>query len=619
MDQFLDRHGDTPEAAAIQRRWREAVSPRQRLLCLDQAIPLQERRLWESTPEPAALAIYQGLFRQREALLRELPGGDRRHEFVVVIPVADRPRHLRKCLDSLFDQCLLYQYGGHDGHRFNKVSVLIADDSRLDESIAEHRRLAERFSDRGLLTRYFGRDEQVRTLRRIPGDTRAAISRIIPAVEDGDMAHKGASITRNITCLKLAELSRELENPLFYFIDSDQEFKVSTDTVKNSGGLHSINYFHELDRIFTQTDACILTGKVVGDPPVSPAVMAGTFLNDAIAFFGHLSRQEPAGPCRYHADGAHRDDGAAYHDMAELFGFAPSDEPFAFQCGLEGPHAHIDTFNRFAELCGHFFDGGHPTRRTRFHYHGPLQATAAARTVYTGNYVIRPEGLRYFLPFAPLKLRMAGPVLGRLIQARIGDRFVSANLPMLHGRTVEETGRSEFRAGVRRENNRIDLSHEYERQYFGDVMLFSIARLTLDGFPGTPLSRKRIEEAVLETERELQGKYLANRRQTETKLRSLAALFRDTAQWWNHHPDARAGRERMESFIVNMRDNFGENSTGQRLIHDRDHVKARLHDIIEAIRHYPSDRKAWEALLEIRPDTHGATQKARQTPAPTGP
>ena len=44
-----------------------------------------------------------------------------------------------------------------------------------------------------------------------------------------------------------------------------------------------------MDGIFNQGKAQVLTGKVVGDPPVSPAVMAGTLLDDVLGFLGELS------------------------------------------------------------------------------------------------------------------------------------------------------------------------------------------------------------------------------------------------------------------------------------------------------------------------------------------
>lgn len=106
-----------------------------------------------------------------------------------------------------------------------------------------------------------------------------------------------------------------------------------------------------------------------------------------------------------------------------------------------------------------------------------------ARTVYTGNYVFRASALNWFIPFAPLRLRMSGPTLGRLMKAGLGKRFVSANLPMLHTRTLDATGEAEFRPGVVTQANAIDLVDEFERQFFGDVMLFTVERLASLGFP----------------------------------------------------------------------------------------------------------------------------------------
>ena len=65
--------------------------------------------------------------------------------------------------------------------------------------------------------------------------------------------------------------------------------------------------------------------------------------------------------------------------------------------------------------------------------------------------LLTPATLRSFIPFAGLQLRIAGPVLGRLVQAGSGPAFASANLPLLHKRTEEQTGQSEFRPGIDRE------------------------------------------------------------------------------------------------------------------------------------------------------------------------
>ena len=83
---------------------------------------------------------------------------------------------------------------------------------------------------------------------------------------------------------------------------------------------------------------------------------------------------------------------------------------------------------------------------------------------------------------------MSGPTLGRLVKAELGPRFVSANLPMLHKRTVESGGQSEFRPGIETAREVIDMSGEFERQFYGDVMLFTIERLAE--------SRRSLDEAA---------------------------------------------------------------------------------------------------------------------------
>ncbi len=69
---------------------------------------------------------------------------------------------------------------------------------------------------------------------------------------------------------------------------------------------------------------------------------------------------------------------------------------------------------------------------------------------------------------------MAGLVFGRIIKAKLAAGFVSANLLMLHKRRVDDLGQSEYRSGVEHESEKVGLSDEFERQFYGDVMLFSM-------------------------------------------------------------------------------------------------------------------------------------------------
>ena len=413
-----------------------------------------------------------------------------------------------------------------------------------------------------------------------------------------DFSHKGAAVTRNIAYLRLDEIYRDTdEKVIFYFIDSDQEFKVKVATANGQRDIYAINYFYHLNEIFNRGQADILTGKVVGDPPVSPAVMAGNFQNDVIDFLQQIANDDAASSCHFHGETKISDD-AAYHDMADLFGFEKSAEPYQYYCTLKNKHNHLDCFNDFASKLNHFFDGEHPTRVTYFDYNGSLSDTIAARTIYTGNYAFKPECLKYFISFATLKLRMAGPVLGRIIKAELGDRFVSANLPMLHKRTTDETGESEFRPGVNREQEKVDLSDEFERQFFGDVMLFTIEQLSQAGYPETTPDQNSIESVLIETEQSLHKNYQSKHQQIMGKLEILKSVFNNEDCWWNNTADTIQARELIQHFINNIDHNFGASSQGHVLINSESNQKKRHDEILQAILSYKKDRATWEALLK---------------------
>jgi hypothetical protein len=102
----------------------------------------------------------------------------------------------------------------------------------------------------------------------------------------------------------------------------------------------------------------------------------------------------------------------------------------------------------FAQRLNAFFFGEHLTRRTWFAYGSGFTQLAPARTIYPGNYIVNYSGLKYVIPFGHLRLRMSGPTMGRLLQAALGARFATSNLPLLHRRTLESTHSAEFRPGV---------------------------------------------------------------------------------------------------------------------------------------------------------------------------
>jgi len=571
------------------------------------AIAEIERELWDGGLNEDVLDTYQGAFRRLERLLDQ-QAQDMRHRFVIVIPVADRPQQLRDCLASLLELCQAYGYGGQRDGVYRKVAVVIADDSSDPDSIARHRELAREFTALGIATRHFAPDEQFALIDELGEPVRSGLSRVLGRRQrgsDGSFGHKGQAVMRNIAYLKLAAETAEGERVLFYSIDSDQEFKVKVSTPDGDREACAVNFLHWLNEIFSRTEATVLTGKVVGDPPVSPAVMAGNFLEDVIGFLQQMAASGGHATCQHHHADIHRQGEAAYHDMADLFGFRPASEAYRFLCPLEGEHGDADCFDHFASRLGSFFFGEHPTRVSYYQHASIARTVMPARTVYAGNYVFRPEALKYFIPFAALRLRMSGPTLGRLIKSEIDGRFVSANLPMLHKRTVGGSGQSEFRPGVRakgegRDGETIELCGEAERQFFGDVMLFTIERLTALDYPRQALPNETLAATLAAVHDEMLAKYEAKRSDILAKLDRLRGVLHDPANWWNHAADHAAAVAKFAAFAANIDRNFGADSSCYERIESPQNWEKWRGELLEALVAYPDDARIWAEVVTGR-------------------
>ena len=370
--ELLEQLSGQPEGNRIERTLAkvdntETVSAERLLESYQAVADIVEQALWRMGCPEHLLALYQRLYREMESRLMGA-GPDPRHCFTIVIPVADRPLHLQHCLDSLLNLCRSFVYGGVTTQGYAKVTAWIADDSREPTNIRRHQELADEFSRQGLVTHYFGQAEQLRQLERLTPSQRLTLRPMLGEHDPRAFYHKGASITRNLVYLKLAEQVRADRRQLFWFMDSDQEFCINTPGREQP--VYAINYLQRLSQIFTDTDTQVLTGKVVGDPPVSPAVMAGNFLADVLAFLTEIADLAPSSPCTFHARCDAASDGAAYHDMAELFGFKPA-AAADYACSLAGSHDHAHCFADFADKLNRFFDGEHPTRQSHYvHHHG---------------------------------------------------------------------------------------------------------------------------------------------------------------------------------------------------------------------------------------------------------
>ncbi|MDP1928452.1 MAG: hypothetical protein Q8K62_08075 [Thiobacillus sp.] len=568
-----------------------------RLASLDEQIAAQhaviarfDTALWENGFNAALLPSYQSAWRGLEALLAKRD--DPRHHFVLVIPVADSPAQLQRCLDSLLELCRVFAYGGMKDGYFSKISVLLADDTQAPACIAANQALVGEFTAKGLAIEYFGLSEQLALLDTLPD---LDLSHIIGNAPREAFGRKGQAMMRNIAYLHLAQRQQSDEPLLIYTLDADQQFKVKVDTAEGDGDVCAVNFFAQLDAIFSTTDADVLTGKVVGDPPVSPAVMAATFLDDVAGFLHEMAASDPAQPYYQNAANTSEAD-AAYHDMAGLFGFENPAAAYRYRCVLAGTPSNADCLGDFAQRLKRFFHGEHPTRITWYRHQPALESVQPARTVYTGNYVFRPRALSGFIPFAPLRLRMSGPTLGRLMKAELGSRFISANLPMLHTRTLEATGAAEFRPGVVTEADCIDLTDEFERQFFGDVMLFTVERLAALGFPQQTLSSEILAAALDAVHTDMAMKYRTRHSEIVNRLAALTRLLDEPTHWWNLPEHANA-LSHFHVFLDNMQRNFGADSAGHARIAAEAHWQAWRQRQLTALTRFHADRRVWNQAL----------------------
>lgn len=582
----------------------------------EKALLALETYMSEAGFRPGLLTLHKDIFRELENLLA-LQNTDERHSFLVVIPVADRPVMLKNCLESILRQCADFGYGGKTVDNitgtqvYARISALIIDDSKDRANINAHEAMAGDITRAGLRTYYIGLAEQSGVAGEIPESLRKDLKHIIGDCADDVRPHKGASVTRNIAYLWInRHLKTHPEKTLIYFIDSDEEFAVKVETENGSADIGLINYFYWLDKLFSSADIEILTGKVVGDPPVSPAIMINTFLDDVLLFFKQISGCSADDPCIFHGTPSSRHSPAHYNDLVKMFGYKSPAQACSYPCPIKGKHTVSDAFKEFSEKINGFFYGLHPTRETIYYYNGgPLDITPA-RTVYTGNFVLRPETLKYVIPYADLKLRMAGPALGRLLKARIGKRFVSANLPLLHKRTLAAKHQGEFRPGINNQDRGVNLTDESIRQFWGDVLLFSVEELAKHGYPDTQLRLESLANVVNKTKEKMWRLYTQNNEAISEKMALLKDYLTNPEHWWNRSEGLKGAVGHYKAFCSNIGFNFGIQSKGWQELKDTFVRRDFSSRITKALYDFYEDERLWHEVL----DGDGVDDSAEEKP-----
>jgi len=579
----------------------------------EQCYPLLEQALWSDTVDfDPLLDCYQSLFREQDALVRQQAascgGSDQRYHFILSIPVADRPSHLRTCLESIRQVCERFGYGGKTAGVHARIKVIVAEDSREEHNIRQHIELAEAYRRKGLQVFHFGQDEQYELLQSISAEDRLALGTILTTQPRDRFYLKGQAANRNLSVLKCLQLTENRDRTLYYFVDSDESFCVNRQTGAGEQSVYALNYFHYIDRIFRTSDTLLLTGKLVGDPPVSPAVMTENFLDDVTAFFVRLAKLRGADSCRFHDDlqasSAHTASGAVYHDMADLFGFDNAGTTFPYRCPLQGKHDHAACLRSFSGRLAAFFFGEHLTRKTFFSYGAGFSKLTPARTVYPGNTIVNYEGLKYIIPFGHLRLRMSGPTAGRLIAAEIHDRFASANLPHLHRRTNEQGLSDAFRPGVELtasdERATIDLANEFERQFFGDLMLFTTETLVIEADVLKAFEQDLVTRVMERKEDALLALYQQKHEAILEKAGRLGDLVFNARHWWLDDPELAGALRQVRAFLDNIHRNFSEQSAAWLAIQSAEHRARRKQQILNALMNYRTGRDAWDRLFQDR-------------------
>lgn len=569
----------------------------------EEALLVLEEYITATGFKPGLLTLLKEIFGELEDLLA-LQKTVERHSFLVVIPLADRPTMLKNCLESILRQCTDFNYGGKivsdltGDHTYARIAVLVMDDSKDRANINAHKTMARDITRAGLRTYYIGLAEQSGVVSEIPESFWKDLRHIIGDCADGVRSHKGASVTRNIAYLWINRyLKTHPEKTLIYFIDSDEEFAVKVETENGSTNINLINYFYWLDKLFTSEDIEILTGKVVGDPPVSPAIMINTFLDDVLLFFKQISGCSADDLCIFHGTPSSRHSPAHYNDLVKMFGYKSPAQACPYPCPIKGKHTISDAFKEFSEKINGFFYGLHPTRETIYYYNGGPLNIAPARTVYTGNFILRPEALRYVIPYADLKLRMAGPALGRLLKARIGKRFVSANLPLLHKRTLATNHQGEFRPGINNQDKGVNLTDESIRQFWGDVLLFSVEELTKYGYPDTQLRLESLANVVNKTKEKMWRLYTQNNEAISEKMALLKDYLTNPEHWWNRSEGLKGTVGHYKAFCSNVEFNFGIQSKGYQELKDTFVRRDFSSRIAKALYDFYEDERLWHEVL----------------------
>ncbi len=168
---------------------------------------------------------------------------------------------------------------------------------------------------------------------------------------------------------------------------------------------------------------------------------------------------------------------------------------------------------------------------------------------------------------------------------------------MLHKRTVAGTAQAEFRPGIRVAAKTVDFGGEFERQFYGDVMLFAVDRLTALGYPQQSVDTRIVAETIDVVRSEMLDRYNARHNAIRARLAQAEALLRDPGYWWNLSSAHTAAVDDFAAFFANVAGNFAADSRVCLCINDQQSWDRWRDKLIDAADRYPGDCHTWRRIL----------------------
>jgi hypothetical protein len=140
-------------------------------------------------------------------------------------------------------------------------------------------------------------------------------------------------------------------------------------------------------------------------------------------------------------------------------------------------------------------------------------------------------------------------------------------------------------------------ANEFERQFFGDLMLFSTEELVKQADVNQPFAQDTVEAVIARKEPELLALYRQKHEAIVASNRQLHELVFNAGHWWLRAPGLALALRQVQAFSDNIERNFCEHALAWRQIQSAGHRAQRKRQIVEALMSYRAERDAWDSLF----------------------